>query len=190
MRSARRLGLSFALAVALGACSGAPQEAFDLSPVHPRLARAGNIGLRVRTPQAAPYIDGVDLLVRAPDRSLARLGGAQWAQPLRDLVASRIVQSFQNAGGPQAFSESEASGAPFDLVTDIRTFEFDAAPSEVRVAIHARLVDARNGAVVAARLFEAVEPVASQAPATVAAAFDKALGETLSGLVRFAAARL
>ena len=189
MRAASALGLIFALAVSLAACSGPAPEAFDLSAAHPRLARSGGGALRIRQPQADRYVDGYDLLVRAPDRSLARLDGARWAEALPDLVAARLLQSFRNANGPTAFAENEGASPPYDLATDIRAFEFDAGAAEVRVAIQARLLRALDGGVAASQIFEARVGLAGADPATVAAGFDKALGDVLGGIVRWAARR-
>jgi cholesterol transport system auxiliary component len=185
----RRFGLAaLALALPLAACGGAPLDTYDLNAARPAPAHAFGARVRVAEPLAALDLDSDRILVRAGPQQMATLAGAKWPDRLPLIVQARLTQSFQNAGLARQVGGTPAA-ADYVLDLDIRKFELDVARSRVEIDVAAKLVSA-SGGVAAAEIFTADAPVASTAPATVAAAMDGALSSVMKRIVAFVATRL
>ncbi len=180
---------TLALALPLAACGGAPLETYDLNPARPAPAHALGARVRVAQPLAALDLDSDRILVRAGPQQVATLAGAKWPDRLPLIVQARLTQSFQNAGLARQVGRNPAAAADYVLDLDIRKFELDVARSRVEIDVAAKLVSA-SGGVAAAEIFTADAPVASTAPATVAAAMDSALSSVMKRIVAFVATRL
>ena len=130
--------------------------------------------MRIAEPLAALDLDSDRILVRTGPQQVAALAGAKWPDRLPLIVQARLTQSFQNAGLARQVGRNPVAAADYELDLDIRKFELDVARSRVEIDVAAKLVSA-SGGVAAAEIFTADAPVASTAPATVAAAMDGAL---------------
>jgi len=184
-----RFGLAaLALALPLAAC-GAPLETFELDAAKPAPARPIGARVRVAEPFAALDLDSDRILVRTGPQQMATLAGAKWPDRLPLIVQARLTQSFQNAGLARQVGRDPVTAAGYELDLDIRKFDLDVARSRVEIDIAAKLVSA-SGGVAAAEIFAADAPVASTAPATVAAAMDGALSSVMKRVVGFVATRL
>ncbi|WP_375459771.1 ABC-type transport auxiliary lipoprotein family protein [uncultured Enterovirga sp.] len=192
----RRRALTFAvLAVAtwgLGACSSAPSPAFDLTA--PRLAVRGGGGIAgqlvVAEPSAIQPLEAERILARDAAGSVSYISGAQWADRLPRLIQARLLQTFENATRIRAVARpGEGVTAEYQLNTDIRAFQLDAARGEAVVEISAKVLDARTGKIVNARVFSARTPVSDSAGGTVAQALDRVLSGVLLDIVRWVGAR-
>jgi cholesterol transport system auxiliary component len=178
-----------ALALALAACSGAPLTVYDLTAARPPAARPLHAQFRVAEPVATLDLDSDRILVRTGPQQMATLAGAKWPDRLPLIVQARLTQSFQNAGLARQVGRDPVTAAGYELDLDIRKFDLDVARSRVEIDIAAKLVSA-SGGVAAAEIFAADAPVASTAPATVAAAMDDALKSVMKRIVAFVATRL
>lgn len=177
------------LALPLAACGGAPLDTYDLDAARPAPARAFAARVRVAEPLATLDLDSERILVRTGGRQLAALADAKWPDRLPLIVQARLTQSFQNAGLARQVSRNPAIAADYVLNLDIRRFDLDVARARVEIDVAVKLV-ATSGAVAAAEIFTADAPVASTAPATVAAAMDGALSSVMKRIVAFVATRL
>lgn len=185
----RRFGLAaLAFALPLAAC-GAPLDTYELDAARPAPARPIGARVRIAEPLAALDLDSERILVRTGPQQVAALAGAKWPDRLPLIVQARLTQSFQNAELARQVSRNPAAAADYELDLDIRKFELDVARSRVEIDIAAKLVSA-SGGVAAAEIFTADAPVASTAPATVAAAMDGALKSAMKRIVAFVATRL
>jgi cholesterol transport system auxiliary component len=184
----RRFGLA-ALALPLAACGGTPLDTYDLNAAKPAPARPLAARVRVAEPLATLDLNSDRILVRTCPQQMATLAGAKWPDRLPLIVQARLTQSFQNAGLARQVSRNPGAAADYELDLDIRKFDLDVARSRVEIDVAAKLVSA-SGGVAAAEIFTADAPVASTAPATVAAAMDGALKSVMKRIVAFVATRV
>ena len=142
--------------------------------------------LRIAEPIASVDLDSDRILVRGPDRTLAVLPGARWADRLPPLVQARLRATFENAG----LSKSLASGgaaANYELDLDIRSFELVVADDAVHIDIAAKVVALASGRVVGAEIFTETQPVETSDPTQVTSALNAALSRMMTRIVAFAA---
>jgi len=177
-----------ALALAIGAAGcGAPAlTSYDLSPVEVRGVRA-TAPLRIAEPIALIDLDSDRILVRAPDRTLAVLPGARWAERLPLLLRARLYESFENAGLAKSVASDGGGATTYELDLDIRSFELVVAEDAVQIDIAAKVVALASGRAVAAEIFTDSEPVATSGAGEVTAALDRSLSRVLPRIVAFAA---
>lgn len=191
-----RFGRPFAvpvLALSLSACAGLglgskPPPAYDLTAPHPaRVARAARGQLVIPEPTAIAVLDSERIVVRPAPDEIATLADAQWMDRLPKLLQARLVTTFENARRLRAVGRpGDRITADYELVTDVRAFQLSVSSgAEAQVEIAAKIVAARSGRIVAARVFRAVVPSDStQAPGAVRA-IDEAFGEVAVHLVRW-----
>lgn len=172
----------------LGACGSSPTPAFDLTAPRQAGRVAGRIAaqLVVAEPVALQAFESERIAVKGAGDAVSVLPDAQWADRLPRLVQARAIQTLENA------SRTRAVGRPGDgivadgqLNMDIRAFQLDARTGDAVVEISVKLIDARSGRVIKARLFSARTRVASAAAPEVAQALDRSLSTVLVELVRW-----
>src|SRR5580693_5879628 len=167
----RRFALLIMTSLGLSACGGGPPPAtFDLSQPETAARKALHVQRQfvVTEPIAVQPLDSDRVLVRRPDGALATLAHAQWSDRLPRLVQARIVQAFENAGAVGRVGVSGGQITPdVTLDVEIRVFEVDAGAGQGKIELATKLVGAVSGRTVAARVFEANAPGASEGPAAV-----------------------
>jgi cholesterol transport system auxiliary component len=115
---------------------------------------------------------------------LTVMPGAQWSAELPDLLQSRIIQAFENARLLKAVGRpSDRLTSDYNLNTEIRRFEIDAAQREAVVELVVKFVGDRTGRISAARVFEGRVPSTASNGAEASAALDAALAQVLRELV-------
>jgi cholesterol transport system auxiliary component len=190
---AARIASILAGALMLAACGGSTPETFDLNSaaVHPAQAHKLRAQLAIREPIASLDLDSQRIVVRTGPESLAYLSGAQWSDRLPALVQSRLVQTFQDAHLLQSVARA-GSGPPADysLELDIRTFELDVKALQANVDIAAKILESRNGRIVATRIFKSQVPAAGTSGPQATAALDAALSNVMAQIVAFASAEI
>lgn len=173
-----------AAAVALGGCAGAPLLTYDLSAPRERPVRQINMQIVVSQPTAVSPLDSDRIVVRSPTMGLTVMPGAQWSAELPDLLQSRIIQAFENARLLKAVGRpSDRLVSDYNLNSEIRRFEIDAARGEAVVEIVVKFVADRAGRITAARVFEGRAASAATSGAEASAALDAALAQVLRELV-------
>lgn len=177
-----------ALALLVG-CNSAPSPTFDLSA--PRQAgRAGGAVTRgqiaISEPVALQILDGDQIIVKDAAGSVSFVNGGQWADRLPRLVQARLIQTFEN--GPRIYGVSRPGGrivADYQLNTELRAFQVNAATREAVVELSAKLVDDRTGRIRATRVFTGRTPVGLINGPGAADGLDRALSGVMLDVVRW-----
>ena len=173
-----------AFALTLAGCAGAPLLTYDLSAPQARPARALGLQIVVTQPSAIAPLNTDRIVVRSPTMGLTVLPGAQWSDQLPDLLQSRMIQAFENARLLKAVGRpSDRLSSDYNLTSEIRRFEIDAARGEAVVEIAIKLVGDRSGKITAARVFEGRVPASASNGAEASTALNVALAQVLRELV-------
>ncbi len=184
----RALSLAAAGSLLLASCGGgAAPTTYDLSAPRDfgRIDGGGGV-LIVAQPTAVQALDSDRLIVKDSSGALSFLGGAQWADRVPNLVQTRLIQTFENGSRIAAVGRPGERIVPdFQLNTDIRAFNIDAASGQAVVEITAKLIGDRTGKVQRAKLFAARVPAGAEG-AGAAQALDQALSQVLIQIARWA----
>ena len=180
--------LAVAGALLLAGCGGgSAPTTYDLSAPRDfgRIGGGGGV-LIVAQPTAVQALDSDRLIVKDSSGALSFLGGAQWADRVPNLVQTRLIQTFENGSRIAAVGRPGERIVPdFQLNTDIRSFNIDAASGQAVVEITAKLIGDRTGKVQRAKLFSARVPAGAEG-AGAAQALDQALSQVLIQIARWA----
>jgi cholesterol transport system auxiliary component len=184
----RALSIAVAGSLLLAGCGGGPAPTtYDLSAPRDfgRIGGGGGV-LIVAQPTAVQALDSDRLIVKDSSGALSFLGGAQWADRVPNLVQTRLIQTFENGSRIAAVGRPGERIVPdFQLNTDIRAFNIDAASGQAVVEITAKLIGDRSGKVQRAKLFSARVPAGAEG-AGAAQALDQALSQVLIQIARWA----
>lgn len=187
-RRLRALSLAIAGSLLLAGCGGgSAPTTYDLSAPRDfgRIGGGGGV-LIVAQPTAVQALDSDRLIVKDSSGALSFLGGAQWADRVPNLVQTRLIQTFENGSRIAAVGRPGERIVPdFQLNTDIRAFNIDAASGQAVVEITAKLIGDRTGKVQRAKLFSARVPAGAEG-AGAAQALDQALSLVLIQIARWA----
>jgi cholesterol transport system auxiliary component len=138
--------------------------------------------LLVAKPVASQMLDSERISVRPGPGNVQVYKGASWSDPLPELVQAALLRAFEDS--QKILTVARPGGGVrgrFQLVTELRSFEsayVSAGRPEATLELQAKLVDSRDGAVVAARAFSDHEPAATEDVGDVIAAFSRALDRT------------
>ncbi|MCX5493553.1 ABC-type transport auxiliary lipoprotein family protein [Kaistia dalseonensis] len=142
--------------------------------------------LLVPAPTALKILDSQRVAV-SRGSLVAYYPNAQYADTLPRVIQARVIETFEKAKQAKAVGRpGEGLSIDYQLLTDIRSFNFNVGANSrtAVVEISARIMNDRNGRVVAFKVFRAEVPVAEDtAPAAVAglnAALDQVLVELVS----------
>jgi cholesterol transport system auxiliary component len=185
----------------LGGC-GALRTVVSPSPVLYSLAGAGNPGtpllseprstltLTVSPPHAAAGFDSPRMMYLRQAGQLEYFAYNEWIDTPARMLAPLIVAAIERKGAFRAVVQTPSAAAgDLRLDTEILRLqqEFLDAPSRVRFALRAYVVESATRRVIATREFEAVVPAASEDPRGGAAAADGAVQAVLERLAAFCA---
>ena len=184
----RRVPLAALVALAAAACQSAPPATFDLTAPRQRVGGGGIVRGQVVVPEPVTVqtFEADRILVKDAGNSVSFLPGGQWADRLPRLIQARLIQTFENATRIQAISRpGERVAADYQLNSELRAFQILSASGEAQVEISAKVVNDREGRIMAARVFEARVPLAAIDAANAASALDQALSKVLLDIVRW-----
>jgi cholesterol transport system auxiliary component len=185
--------LAFALAALAAGCSVLPERvptrifSPTASPVAlPAGVPQARFSLLVDEPSANDMIDSERINVRPGAGSVQVYEGASWSDPAPKLLQTALVRAFEDSG--KILSVSRPGGGVhggYHLVTDIRAFEavYGGGGPQAVLDVQAKLVDVRDGTVVATRNFRESEPAASEDVEVVVQAFSRALDRESAAIV-------
>ena len=127
----------------------------------------------ITEPKALKIYDSQNIVVATSATGLEYLGGTQWADRLPNLVQIKLAEALQNAGFAGVGLPGQGLAIDYQLITEIRDFSVRIDGGDrARVSIFVKLLNDRNGDVVASRAFEAGVPAqTSSYPAALDAAF-------------------
>lgn len=181
-------GLALSVGLFLAGCGGTTPTTFDLTAPS-GFGRVGGSGatMVVARPTTVQALDSDRVIVKDSSGALSFLGGAQWADQIPALVQTRLIQTFENASRIGSVSAPGQGITPtVQLVTDIRSFNIDAATGSAVVEITAKIVGDASGKIQRARLFSARAPAAGVDAPGATQALDRALSQVLVEIVRWA----
>jgi cholesterol transport system auxiliary component len=197
---ARWLQLTFAMTLvfSLAACAGLggntkALDTYDLAvpTVNEKGPRKSAIQILVAEPQALKALDSESIVIRTGPSAIQYLGGAQWGDRLPKIVQARLIQAFENSerfGG--VGRPGEGLAIDNQIITDIRAFEVRTNGTDVAtVEIFAKLLNDRNGVIIASKVFKNSVSAGTGSDAFVRA-LDAAFDTTASEIVTWAAAKI
>lgn len=143
--------------------------------------------LVVPRPVGPALVDSARISVRPAPGELQVYKAAAWTQPAPDIVQDAVVHAFEDSGRIGGVARrGDGINADYTLLLDVRRFDSDYAepggPAAV-VEIGAKLLADDADRVVANRVFRASVPAGGTDVASVARAFEQALGEATRGIV-------
>lgn len=181
---------------ALGACErilpggGPPPTLYTLTPkstFSPDLPRV-RWQLVLEAPFAPATLNTVRVGIMPAPTIFEYYARSSWSDRAPLMVQTLMTESFENTGKIVSVGrESIGLRADFVLKTELREFQMEAFrdPSQVQVAIHAKLVKMPEREIVAANEFGHLEEANPDDMQQVIKAFDSALGKVLKQLVEW-----
>jgi cholesterol transport system auxiliary component len=189
---ARRTVPLVALALLVAGCSlfrGPPPETFDLAAPSSISASGGTAAqLLVPEPSALKTLDSERIVVASGPR-LYYYPDAQWPDRIPRVFQARTIEAFENSRKVKAVGRpGEGLSIDYQVVTNIRSFEYreqSKTGGYAHVEVFVKVMDDRNGRVVATRTITGNAPVTANTATAVVAGLDAALAEVLVELVRW-----
>ncbi len=166
--------------VQLGGNAPAPDAVLVLRSTAPPPAWAGPAALgetlAVATPVVPAELQTLRLPVQVGDAQVQYLAGASWSEQPARQVQRVLADTLAGAGIAVLGAEATTVMPARQLTGTLREFGLDVRGSRavVRVRLDAQLAGPRGSGTVALRSFAAEEAPASQQPAAVAAALNRA----------------
>lgn len=197
MGMGRRLALALALGLGLVGCSSLetltsvarPVELFALTPKStfdaslPRLRQQ----IVVTEPTAGAAVSSDQIAVQPSPLQVQYLPDARWVDRAPVFVQALLIESYENSGKVDAVGRSAVGlRADYLIVTELREFQArvrpdmpDNAPLEVQVRLNMKVVDGFEDRIIASRSFEEFMVADDDKAASIAKAFDEALGDVM-----------
>ena len=154
----------------------APDPRVAPDPAWPSVAWA----LAIAHPDATRMIDSQRIAVRPTPGELQVYKGAVWAKAPTDQVEDTVLHALEDSQKIAAVTrKGSGAAADYTLLMELRRFDADYAGHAVPAAtieVNAKLLHSPDQAIVAAHTFLQVVPAAATDTASVARAFDAALG--------------
>jgi len=181
------------LAASLGACSAllpkSPDTIHDLTaPADVAGGGGTSAQLLIPEPSATKALDTERIAAKPTPTEYAYLPQAVWADRLPRLLQARLLETFQETGRIRAGLPGQGLLIDYQVVIDVRAFEYTAAGA--LVAFHVKLLNDKNGTVVATRSFSATAPVASTGNEAIVAGLDAAMDEAFREATRWVLSRI
>jgi cholesterol transport system auxiliary component len=167
-------------------------DTYDLTaPTNVKVPGATRAQILVADPVALSVLDSDRVMVRDGAAEVRYLGGAQWTDRLPRLVQARLMQTFENSGRARAVGKpGQGLAIDYQVVSDIRRFEYQAKERLAAVEISVKLMNDRDGRVIGTQIFHAEVPVAADSSRAIIAALDAALDKVLIGILRWVVGRI
>lgn len=186
-RGLPRAFAALALLLAVSGCSVLPDNREELSIWTVDAVPAAPAGapvawqLAVDEPGAIEPLAGARIVLSPAAGEFGVYRGARWSERAPRMLQTLVLRALEDSGRIQGVGRANAGvRADYRLLLDLRAFHVDGgARGTATVAFSARLLRWPEGAVVAARTFEAGAPVEGGGIAAVVAAFRAASAEAV-----------
>ena len=196
-KTARPLGrlAALLLAASLSACAslgggGDAPSIYDLTAPTDFAGVSGRAPaqLLVPAPVAVEAFASNRVVVRPAPGQISYYPGASWSDDLPTLVQTKLLRAFENSGRARAVGlPGQSLAIDYQVLIDIRAFEYDAVTDTAHVELGAKLLDDRTGRVRATEVFSARVPASADTAPGVIAALDAASGQVFTAIVQWAA---
>ena len=146
--------------------------------------------LMVAVPRAASGYDSVHMVYQRDPHELAAFAFNEWVDTPARMLAPLLVRSLQGSGSFRAvLLAPSAASASLRLETELIRLvqDFSVRPSQLRLTLHAVLLDSVTRRVIAWREFDESVAAPTDDPAGGAAAAHQATRQMLAGLAAFCA---
>lgn len=171
-----------------------PREIYTLAaPIaFPETIGRSRAQILVPVPRAVAALNTDDIAVVSDRTRINYFGNAAWSDRVPKLFQAKMVEAFENTGRLRAVGlPGEGLLIDYQLATDIRAFQLD-VNGERRAVIEfsAKIINDRNGRVVATKTFLSQAPAASDTVDDAVAAMNVALESALGDLLAWTLARI
>lgn len=173
-----------------GGAQPPPKTIYELAAPtsFPPTREASSAQLAVAEPTVTLQLDTQRILV-VPPASRPGFADAQWSDAIPKLVQARLVQTFENFSLQRAVTRASTDVSPDQqLLVDIRSFQISADKEAAAEVVLTAKVVAKDGRVLASRIFTGRVPLAEIDPARAAAAINQAFGQVAVDIVVWASA--
>ena len=168
-----------------GGPAAAPKITYDLRAAtdfpDPRKAIKGQLAIPV--PTSVVMLDTQRMLL-SPGHDASAFQNFQWGDSIPQLLQAKLIQSFENYDiADAALRPVDGLDADNQLLIDVRTFEIKTDPGlTVEIGFSARIL-AKNGRLVASRVFQQSRKLDKLDPLSAVAAFDGAFAAIATDLI-------
>lgn len=173
--------------------SSPPPDTYGLSSA-PQVSgqRARNRQILIAEPTALKALDSEQIVIRPTPSSIQYLAKSQWSDRLPNIVQDKLVQAFENSGQVGGVGRpGDGLAIDFKILTAIRAFEIKAdAGEQAVVEISAKVLNDRNGVVLAQKVFSSSVPVAGSGNAAYVQSLDRAFEVVVQDLVSWTLSRI
>jgi len=196
--NASGLIVAVAMLSVLSGCAGglvkaSPPDTYALSSA-PEVTgqRSRNRQILINEPTALKALDSEQIVIRPTPSSLQYLANSQWSDRLPKIVQDKLVQAFEDSGRVGGVGRpGDGLAIDFKILTAIRAFEIKADAGESAVVeLSAKLLNDRNGVVLASTVFRATAPVAGSGNAAYVQSLDRAFEVVVRDLVNWTLSRI
>jgi cholesterol transport system auxiliary component len=136
--------------------------------------------LALAPPTSSRMVDSQRIAVRPTPGEIQVYKGAVWAKTPSEQVTDTVLRALEDSGKiPAVARQGSGIAADYKLVMDMRRFEADyagAAVPSATIEVNAKLLHAPDQDIVASHTFLQAVPATGTDVASVAQAFDQALG--------------
>lgn len=191
--------VALALAAGLSGCAGGglvsspPPDTYGLSAA-PAVTgqRARNRQILIGEPTALKALDSEQIVIRPTPSAIQYLANSQWSDRLPSIVQDKLVQAFENSGQVGGVGRpGDGLAIDFKIITAIRAFEIKADRGERAVVeLSVKVLNDRNGVVVATRVFSASTPVTGSGNAAYVQSLDRAFETVVQDIVSWTLSRI
>ncbi|WP_421722986.1 ABC-type transport auxiliary lipoprotein family protein [Bauldia sp.] len=181
------------MAALLGGCSlfrGPPPETFELFGPDsiPRLTSGTTAQILIAEPSALKTLDSERIVVASGSR-LSYYPDAQWPDRMPKVYQAKAIEAFEKSKRAKAVGRpGEGLSIDYQILTTVRAFEFRPegdGGGYAHIEVSAKIMDDRNGRIVAVKTLTGGAPVVGDTAESVVAGVDAALSEVLVELVRW-----
>ena len=171
-----------------GCVSGSqPREIFDLTaPSDFGISGSIDSQILIIQPKAVLALNTKNIAVVSKGNQISYFPNVAWSDDLANLVQTRIVEVFQNTNRVNGVgTPGQGMLADYRIVTEISEFQFSEDSISANVVFFVKIINERDGLVLASRKFSAGEELHSMAVETAVKGLNSALNKILIEIVNW-----
>lgn len=189
-----RACILLSLLTAVSACASKPSnDTYSLSSA-PVIEEPSSTAKQILVPDptALKALDSDQVVIRLSDSEIQYLAKSQWSDRLPKMVQAKLVQTFENTGKVAGVGKpGEGLAIDYQVITNIRAFEISTEGADTAIVeIFAKILNDRNGTVIAQKAFKATLPVSGSGNPAFVAALDGAFAQVAGDIVAWTLATI